>query len=150
MSAWTNSAQWRPSQYGIFTPTEWVPFVACLVPSAAGLLLTVIEKSPGGGAGWLHQLDRLAPLGGSLAATLTWSPVWGFPALVASLAIRLILLSQGWFGWASALIAGTIAGIAVLLVAGPNYWLAGPLYGAFTFWLQQVIYRARFPDTFDA
>lgn len=149
MATWSNSAQWRPTQYGVFTPTEWVPFAACLVPSVAGLVLVAVEKQAGGSAGWLHQLDQLAPLG-SMSATLLWAPVWGLPALVASLAIRLILLFQGWFGWASALVAGAIAGIAVPVVVGPSYWLAGPLFGAFTLWLQQVIYRAQFPDTFDA
>lgn len=150
MSAWSNSAQWRPPQFGIFTPTEWVPFAAYLVPCATGILLAAVEKAAGGSVGWPQQLGQMAPLGGSLSATLIWSPVWGLPGFIASMVIRLILLSQGWFGWASALVAGAIGGIAVPLFMGPNYWLVGPLFGALAFWLQQVIYRGQFPDTFDA
>ena len=146
MSAWSSSSDWRPPQVGIFTPAEIMPALVCLAPCVAGVLLIVAEKRFAGA--WQQQLDHFGLFGGSFADTLLWAPVWGFPAIAAGLLLRLVLLKQGWFGWASALIAGAIGGIAVPAVMGSSLWLAGPLYGAFVLWLQQVIYKAQYADTF--
>jgi hypothetical protein len=104
--------------------------------------------------GHLHPSpDHLSQLGGVdeyLAWTLLWSPLWGFPAVIAMLAPRWVLLMNGWFGWASAIIAGALSGIAVPIMLGRNFALAGPLYGAVTLWAQQVIYRFRYSDSFNA
>jgi hypothetical protein len=151
MSAWTNSADWRPPQIGIFNPTEPVAGIAWVAPCALGALLLVADKIVTGTIpAWPQAPDQIGLFHGYLAATLIWSPLWGLPAVIGALLLRLILLSNGWFGWASALIAGALGGIAVPPVMGLNYWLIGPLYGAAFLWLQQVIYSARYPTTFNA
>jgi hypothetical protein len=151
MSAWTNSAQWRPPQFGIFYPTEYVPFLAWLAPAAVGVLLVAVDKAVTDAIpAWPQSLDQLGLFGGYIAATLLFSPLWGFPAIVAIFLLRLLMLYGGLFGWASALIAGAIAGVAVPVVFGQNFWLIGPLYGAVTLWMQHAIYRAQYPSTFDA
>lgn len=57
---------------------------------------------------------------------------------------------MGWFGWASAFIAGALAGTGVPIVLGQAFWPVGPLNGAACLWMQQIIYSARYPTTFDA
>jgi hypothetical protein len=60
----------------------------------------------------------------------------GSPAILAAVPLRGLLLSNGLFGWASALIAGAIAGLAIPLMLGQGLWLDGPLYGAVYLWMQ--------------
>ena len=77
-----------------------------------------------------ERLDQLGLFGGYCLATLLYSPLWGFPAVLAAVPLRGLLLSNGRFGWASALIAGAVAGLAIPLMLGRRLWLDGPLYGA--------------------
>ena len=112
----------------------------------AGVLLIVIDKAiTGGSAQWPQHLDQLGLFSGYLSATLLYAPLWGFPAIVAAFPLRLILLNNGWFGWASALIAGAVAGIAVPVMLGQNVSLVGPLDGAGYLWMQYIVYKARYP-----
>ena len=151
MSAWCNSTDWRPPSYSVWNRKDVVPFVGWLAPAAVGALLIAFDKAVTGSVPpWPHQLDQLGLLGGHASVTLLYAPLWGFPAAIVILPILWILLSQGWFGWATALIGGGIAGIAVPLLLGHNLWLAGPLYGAANLWTQRMIHKARYPDTFDA
>lgn len=146
MSIWRSSAQWRPPQFGWFVPVEFVPFLAWLAPSVAGALLIAIDKAVAGGdVPWPQHLDQIGLFSGFFPATLLYAPLWGFPAMVAAFPLRLILLNNGWFGWASALIAGAIAGMAVPVVLGLNLSLVGPLYGANYLWMQYIIYKAQYP-----
>lgn len=151
MSAWRNSADWRPPQYGWFVPAEFPPFVAWLVPCALGVLLFVFGKALSGETpAWPQRLDQLGLFGGYGVATLLYSPMWGLPAVLAALALRLLLLSNGWFGWASALVTGAIAGLAVPFLLRQGLWLEGPLYGAAFLSIQNVIYSAWYPASFKA
>jgi hypothetical protein len=149
-SAWRNSAAWRPPQFGISHPAESVPFLIWLAPAALGILLLLCLRGFAGEP--LPPPERLAQLGtqnGYLVWTLVWSPLWSFPAVVTMLALRWVLIVRGWFGWGSALVAGAVSGIAVPVLLGRNFVLAGPLYGAAALWMQQAVYRARYPDSFD-
>jgi hypothetical protein len=129
---------------------EFVSFLIWLAPAVAGAFLIAIGKAAtGGNVQWPQHLDQLGLFSGHLSATLLYAPLWGFPAIVAAFPLRLILLNNGWFGWASALIAGAIAGIAVPVMLGLNLSPVGPLYGANYLWMQYIIYKARYP-AFDA
>jgi hypothetical protein len=151
MPAWRNSAQWRPPQFGILHPTELVPFLVWLMPAGLGILLMILEKaSTGSFPSAPERLDQLGLFGGHLPSTLLWSPLWGFPAVLAMAASRLVLLNMGWFGWASALAAGALSGLAVPVMLGQTFWVIGPLYGAAALWMQQAIYRSQDPASFDA
>ena len=151
MPAWRNSAQWRPPQFGIFVPAEFVPFLAWLLPGALGLLLLILETViTGSTPSAPERLSQLGIFEGYLAWTLIWSPLWSFPGIMAMFALRWILLTVGGFGWASAVVAGALAGITVPIVMGQNFWLAGPIYCATTLWMQQAIYRIRYRSAFDA
>jgi hypothetical protein len=103
----------------------------------------------GGIPPWPQRLDQLGLFSGYFLATLLYSPLWGFPAILAAVPLRGILLSNGLFGWASASIAGAIAGLAIPLMLGPRLWLDGPLYGAVYLSMQYIIYRALYPAAFD-
>jgi hypothetical protein len=110
------------------------------------MFLIAIDKALAGDSSrWPQHLDQLGLLSGYLSATLLYAPLWGVPAIVAALPLRLLLLNKGCFGWASALIAGAIAGIAVSLMLGRHLSLVGPLYGANYLWMQHIIYKARYP-----
>jgi hypothetical protein len=125
---------------------EFVSSLAWLAPAVAGAFLIAIDKAAtGGNVQWPQHLDQLGLFSGYFSATLLYAPLWGFPAIVAAFPLRLILLNNGWFGWASALIAGAIAGIAVPLMLGLNLSLVGPLYGANYLWMQHIIYKVRYP-----
>lgn len=151
MPAWRNSAQWRPPQFGIFHPTELVPFLVWLAPPVLGVFMMIFTKlATGNVPPTPERLDQLGVFGGYLSSTLLWSPLWSFPAILAMFASRLIMLNMGWFGWASAIAAGAVSGLAVPIMLGWNFWLTGPLYGATTLWMQQAIYRGQYPASFDA
>jgi hypothetical protein len=151
MSAWRNASQWRPRQFGIAMPAELVPFLAWIAPAALGALLLLAALSATGHLPPApERLDQLGISGSALPWTLVWSPIWSLPVVIAMLALRLALLLTGRFGWASALVAGAIAGTAAPLFLGTNFWLIGPLYGAITLWMQQAIYRAIAGNAFDA
>jgi hypothetical protein len=150
MSTWRSSAQWRPRQFGWFVPTEFPPFAAWLTPCAIGAVMIAADKIVSGGIPpWPERLDQLGLFGGYYLVTLLYSPLWGFPAILAAVPLRGLLLSNGLFGWASALIAGAIAGLAIPLMLGQGLWLDGPLYGAVYLWVQYAIYRARNPAAFN-
>jgi hypothetical protein len=146
MSTWRSSAQWRPRQFGWFVPTEFPPFVAWLTPCATGALMMIFT---GAIPPWPERLDQLGLFGGYFLVTLLYSPLSGFPAILAAVPLRGILLSNGLFGWTSVLIAGATAGLAIPLMLGQRLWLDGPLYGAVYLWVQYAIYRARYPAAFD-
>lgn len=151
MPAWRNSPEWRPPQFGILHPTELVPFLVWLAPPALGVLVMILGKiTTGSPPPPPDRLDQLGAFDGYLSSTLLWSPLWSFPAIIAMFASRLILLKMGWFGWASAIGAGALSGLAVPIMLGQNFWLMGPLYGAATLWMQQAIYRILCPTSFDA
>ena len=142
MSMWRSPARWRPSQFGWLMPAELPPFAAWLLPGAVGVLAMLATRASGGSfPSQPEHLDQLSLLGPYWVTTLLYAPLWGLPAMLAALLLRGVLLSQGWFGWASALLAGAAAGIAVPLLLGMNLWLDGPLYGAAFLWLQHVMYR---------
>jgi hypothetical protein len=151
MSTWRSSPGWHPPQFGWFVPTDAAPFFAWLAPAAAGALWMAGSMTLGGALP--VQSDHLAQLGlpGSYwSATLLYSPLWGFPAVLTGLVVRALLLRQGWFGWASALILGAVAGLAAPMMLGANLWLAGPLYGATFLWVQYAIFKMRYGPRFDA
>ena len=150
MSTWRSSAQWRPRQFGWFVPTEFPPFVAWLALCATGALILAAEKIFTGGAPrWPERLDQIGLFGGYFLVTLLYSPLWGFPAILAAVPLRGILLSNGLFGWASALIAGAIAGLAIPLMLGQRLWLDGPPLRRRSTCAQYAIYRARNPAAFE-
>jgi hypothetical protein len=150
MSAWRNSARWRPPQFGITMPAEFVPFLIWILPSALGLVLIVLEQIATGQSSPIpERIEQLGIFQGHLAWTLVWSPLWSFPGVLAMFALRLILLTTGRFGWASALLAGAASGMAVPIMLGSNFWLAGPLHGAASLFMHQAIHRARDPSAFD-
>ena len=150
MPAWHNSPQWRPPPFGPWNRKDITPFLAWLAPGAIGAVLMVSQKAVTGSFPPApEQLDQLGLFGEHFAATLLWSPLWGFPAVVAALPALWIMLRGGWFGWASALVAGAVAGITVPIIFGWNYALLGPLYGAAYLWVARTIYKAREPATFD-
>jgi hypothetical protein len=148
-SLWRNSNLWRPPQFGIFHPAEWVPFLTWLAPAALGVLLLICQRTVLGiSPSSPEHLAQFGVLNGYLSWTLLWSPLWGFPAIAVSLALRWVLLITGRFGLASAIIGGAASGIAVPIMLGRNFILAGPLYGALTLWMQQAIYKFQYPETF--
>lgn len=124
--------------------------LAWVIPMMIGVCLIVVDKAfTGSMPPWPQTLDQAGLFNRYFPATLIWAPLWGFPAVVVGLfPLRQILIVKGWFGWASALAAGALAGIAVPVVFGPSYWLIGPLYGAGFLWIQQAIFKARYPATF--
>jgi hypothetical protein len=124
-------------------------YLAWLAPGALGAVLMIFQKIATGSFP-SSQFDQLGLFGGHFSATLLWSPLWGFPAVIAALPVLWILLACGWFGWASAFIGGAVAGVAVPVVLGPSYALIGPLYGAVCLWTVRALYKARYPTTFDA
>jgi hypothetical protein len=148
MSTWRSSAQWRPPTFGWFVPTEFPPFLA---PCAIGALLLALEAVAGDAApSWPQRLDELGLFGGhAYSATLLYSPLWGFPAVLAAVPLRGLLMSRGRFGWGSALVGGAVAGLAIPLMLGRTLWLDGPLYGAVYLSAQSLIYRMLYPDAFD-
>ena len=151
MPAWRNSPQWRPPPFGPWNRKDITPFLAWLAPGALGAVLMASEKAVTGSFPPApERLDQLGLFGAHVSATLLWSPLWGFPAVIAALPVLWILLRCGWFGWASALIGGAVAGIAVPIVLGESYSLVGPLFGAVFLWAERAIYQARDPATFDA
>ncbi len=123
--------------------------MAWLTPCAIGAVMIAADKIVSGSIPpWPERLDQLGLFGGYRVVTLLYSPLWGFPAILAAVPLRGLLLSNGLFGWASALIAGAIAGLAIPLMLGQRLWLEGPLYGAVYLWMQYIIYRARYPAAF--
>ena len=152
MSTWRSSAQWRPRQFGWFVSTEFPPFVAWLTPCAIGAVMIAADTIVSGGVPpWPERLDQLGLFGGYCLVTLLYSPLWGFPAILAAVPLRGILLSNGLFGWASALIAGAVSGAGDTAHAWAKFVAAsGPLYGAVYLWIQFAIYRARYPAAFSA
>ena len=124
--------------------------MAWLTPCATGaLMIAAVKIFTGGVPSWPERLDQLGLFGGYHLVTLLYSPLWGFPAILTAVPLRGLLLSNGLFGWASALIAGAIAGLAIPLMLGQRLWLDGPLYGAVYLWVQYAIYCARYPAAFD-
>jgi hypothetical protein len=124
--------------------------VAWLTPCAIGALLIATDKIARGGVpASPERVDQLGLFGGYCLATLLYSPLWGFPAILAAVPVRGLLLTNGLFGWASALIAGAIAGLAIPLMLGHKLWLDGPLYGAVYLWMQYALYRTRYPAAFN-
>lgn len=142
MAVWRSSEQWQPRQFGWLMPAELPPFVAWLLPGIFGGLALLASRNADGSLGTAPEsLSQLGLLNAYWTWTLLYTPLWGFPAVIAALPLRGILLAQGWFGWASALLSGALAGVAVPLMLGDNFWIAGPLYGAAFLWVQHVIYR---------
>ena len=151
MSAWKSSAKWRPPQVGLFVPGEVAPFLIWIGPAALGLVWIVFAEAATGRAPPSPTgMGELGALDGTFAWTLVWSPLWSFPAVLAMLATRWILLTMGWFGWASAIAVGALSGLAAPIMLGRNFWLVGPVYGAATLWMQQAIYSALYPHSFEA
>ena len=141
---WRSPARWRPAQFSWLMPAEFAPFAAWLLPGVAGLLAMLVSKMMTGQ--FPAQPERLAQLslfGEYWHTMLLYSPLWGFPAVVAAIVLRGVLLSAGYFGWASAILAGLAAGLAVPLLMGRNFWIAGPSYGAAFLLVQHLIYRMR-------
>jgi hypothetical protein len=103
---------------------------------------TVRLVRPDGVSALRERLDQIGLFGGYFLVTLLYSPLWGFPAILAAVPVRAILLSNGLFGWASALIAGAIAGLAIPLMLGERLRLEGPLYGAVYLWVH-TLFTAR-------
>jgi hypothetical protein len=150
MSTWRSSAQWRPRQFGWFVPTEFPHFVAWLTPCVIGAFMIAGDKIVRAGIPpWPERLEQLGLFGDYCLVTLLYSPLWGFPAILAAVPLRELLLSNGLFGWASALLTGAIAGLAIPLMLGQRLWLDGPLCGAVYLWVQYAIYRARYPAAFN-
>ncbi len=124
--------------------------MAWLAPCAIGALMIAADKIVSDAIPpWPERLDQIGLFSRYCLATLLYSPLWGFPAILAAVPLRGILLGNGLFGWGSALIAGAIAGLATPLMLGPRLWLDGPLYGAVYLAMQYIIYRARYPAAFD-
>lgn len=141
MSMWRSSEEWRPRQFGWMVPAELPPFIAWLLPSVVGGLALLASRRTE--VLFVASPERLSQLGffdGYWAWTLLYAPLWGFPAIIAALPVRGILLSQGLFGWASAALAGLLAGLAIPLIFGSNFWLVGPAYGAAFLLVQYFIY----------
>ncbi len=150
MSTWRSSAQWRPPRFGWFVPTEFPPFVAWLTPFAMGVVVIAVDRIMAGDiAPWPERFDQIGLFRGFWAATLVYSPLWGFPAIVAAIPVREALLSNGWFGWASALAGGAVAGLAIPIFLGRGLWLDGPLYGAVYLSVQSILYSAIYPAKFE-
>ena len=145
MSTRRSSGQ-RPPTFGWFVPTEFPPFVAWLAPCAIGIFLMAAQRANAEGAvAWPDRLDQLGILGAFPAATLVYSPILGFPGIVAAIPVREMLLSKGWFGWASALFGGAAAGLAIPIFVGHGLWLDGPLYGAVYLSVQSILGHALYP-----
>ncbi len=95
MSTWRSSAQWRPRQFGWFVPTEFPPFVAWLTPCAIGAVMIAADKIfMGGVPPWPERLAQLGFFGGYRLVTLLYSPLWGFPAILAAVPLRGLLVEQ--------------------------------------------------------
>lgn len=143
MSMWRSSRSWQPRQFGWSHPAEWPPFVAWLAPAGLGVL-GMIASGVANGASleFASRLEQLGLLGSYCVFTLILSPLWGFPAILAAFPLRAILISSGLFGWASALLAGALAGLAVPVLFGVGLLLDGMLYGAAYLGVQYMIYSA--------
>jgi len=149
MSMWRSSQSWQPPQFGWSHPAEWPPFIAWLAPAALGVLVMVAGRaSDGAFPGHAGRLEQLGVFGDYWASTLLYSPLWGFPAILAAFPLRALLISSGLFGWASALLAGALAGLAVPVLLGAGLWLDGLLYGASYLGVQYLIYRALYGAEF--
>ena len=151
MSMWRSSQSWQPKQFGWSHPAEWPPFVAWLAPASLGLLGMIAGGSPDGTSPELPtRVGQLGLFGDYWISTLLYSPLWGFPAILAAFPLRAMLINSGLFGWASALLAGALAGLAVPALFGLGLLLDGLLYGAAYLGVQYLIYSALHGADFSA
>ena len=99
MSMWRSSQSWQPKQFGWSHPAEWPPFVAWLAPASLGLLGMIAGGSPDGTSPELPtRVGQLGLFGDYWISTLLYSPLWGFPAILAAFPLRAMLINSGLFG----------------------------------------------------
>ena len=68
---------------------EFPPFVAWLTPCAVGAVMIAADTIVSGGVPpWPERLDQLGLFGGYCLVTLLYSPLWGFPAILAGVPLR--------------------------------------------------------------